>query len=108
MRDVPDEPTEETGRRELAEEAGLAAGELVHLIDMLPSPGMTDSVCTVYLATDCTPVVRDLHGPEEEDSEVVEVALEEALEMVERGAIADAKTVVGLLLADRHLRQRGR
>src|SRR6187431_2772063 len=39
MRDVPGEPPEETGRRELVEEAGLRAGAMVHLIDMLPSPG---------------------------------------------------------------------
>ena len=31
MRDVADEPPEETGRRELIEEAGLAAGRLDHL-----------------------------------------------------------------------------
>ena len=51
MRDVPGEPPEETARRELIEEAGLAPGRLDLLTEFYPSPGMTDSVCTVYLAT---------------------------------------------------------
>jgi ADP-ribose pyrophosphatase len=75
---------------------------MTHLIDMLPSPGMTDSVTSIYLATDCTPADRQLHGPEEQHSELIEVPLSEALAMIEDGRIGDAKTVVGLLLADRH------
>jgi ADP-ribose pyrophosphatase len=104
MRDVPGEPPEETGRRELVEEAGLAPGEMVHLGDMFPSPGMTDSVCKIYLATGCSPVDRQVHGPEEEHSIVFEIPLAEALTMVDRGEIEDAKTVIGLLMADRRLR----
>ena len=104
MRDVAGEPPEQTGRRELAEEAGLEAGQMTHLIDMLPSPGLTDSVTTIYMATDCTPVERNLHGPEEQHSELIEVPLSTAVEMIERGEIADAKSVVGLLLTERRLR----
>jgi ADP-ribose pyrophosphatase len=104
MRDVPGEAPEETGRRELAEEAGLVPGAMVHLLDMLPSPGMTDSVCNIYLATDCTPVERHLHGPEENHSSVFEIPLAEALAMVDRGEIDDAKTVIGLLMVERRLR----
>jgi ADP-ribose pyrophosphatase len=108
MRDVPGEPPEETGRRELVEEAGLQAGRMTHLIDMLPSPGLTDSVTAIFMATDCTPADRQLHGPEEQHSELLELPLSEALEMIEDGRIGDAKTVVGLLLADRrwHATQR--
>ena len=50
MRDVEGEPTEETARRELAEEAGLAPSHLEPLIELYPSPGMTDSVTTLYLS----------------------------------------------------------
>lgn len=104
MRDVPGEDPAETGRRELAEEAGLAAGDMVLLVDMLPSPGMTDSVCSVYLATDCTPVAHDRHGPEEQEMELLHVPLDDALAMIDRGEIGDAKTVIGLLATDRRLR----
>jgi ADP-ribose pyrophosphatase len=107
MRDVPGEPADVTGRRELVEEAGLEAGEMMHLIDMFPSPGMTDSVCAIYLATGCHPVEHDRHGPEEQEMELMHVPLDDALAMIDRGQIADAKTVVGLLLTDRHLRRTG-
>lgn len=104
MRDVPGEPPEACGRRELVEEAGLEAGEMVHLIDMIPSPGLTDSVCTIFLATECTPVERSLHGPEEQHSELLHLPLVDAVAMVERGEIADAKSVAALLLTERRLR----
>lgn len=104
MRDVPGEDPAETGRRELVEEAGLAAGEIGHLVDMLPSPGMTDSVCSIFLATDCTPVDHERHGPEEQHMELMHVPLDEALAMIDRGEIADAKTVCGLLATDRRIR----
>ncbi len=104
MRDIPGEPAELTGRRELVEEAGLEAGEMVHLLDMFPSPGMTDSVCSIFLATGCTAVDHDRHGPEEQEMEVVHVPLDDALAMIDRGEINDAKTVAGLLATDRRLR----
>src|SRR6187551_1658815 len=103
MRDVPGEPTEETGRRELIEEVGLAAGSMTLLTSMIPSPGMTDSVCAIYLAADCTPAERSVHGPEEQHSEVMAMPLADAVAMVERGEITDAKSALGLLLAERHL-----
>jgi ADP-ribose pyrophosphatase len=104
MRDIAGEATEATGRRELIEEAGLDAGEMHHLIDIAPSPGMTDSVTSIFLATACRPAERDLHGPEEEHMDVMHVLLDDALAMIDRGEIVDAKTVVGVLLTDRHLR----
>jgi nudix-type nucleoside diphosphatase (YffH/AdpP family) len=103
MRDIPGEPPEETARRELVEEAGLAPGSVTHLLDMYPSPGMTDSVCTIFLAADCTPVDTDRHGPEEEAMELLHVPLDDALVMIDRGEITDAKTICGLLATARRL-----
>ncbi len=104
MRDIPGEPAEECGRRELVEEVGLQAGDMALLTEMIPSPGMTDSICSIFLATNCTPTERQLHGPEEEHSQVLHVPLVDALAMIERGEIADAKTIAGLLLTERRLR----
>ncbi len=104
MRDIAGEDTAEVARRELIEEAGLDAEHLDLLAEILPSPGMTDSVTTLYLATGCTPVPHDRQGPEEEHMEVLHVPLAEAIAMVERGEIADAKSVVALLLTERRLR----
>jgi ADP-ribose pyrophosphatase len=103
MRDVDGEDTADVARRELIEEAGLRAGTVVHLGDIYPSPGMTDSVTSLFLATDCTPVDTDRHGPEERHMELVHLPLTEAIEMVLAGRICDAKTVVALLLAERRL-----
>lgn len=107
MRDVVGEPTEITAARELVEEVGLQAGTLEHLLDMYPSAGMTDSVLTLYLATDLVEVPRETHGPEEAHMDVIDVPLAEAIEMVLRGEIHDAKTVIGLLLVERRLRESG-
>lgn len=104
MRDVPGEAAADTGRRELVEEAGLAAGRIEHLLDMVPSPGMTDAVCSIFLATDCTPVEHDRQGPEERHMELLHLPLEAALRMIDDGRIRDAKTVCGLLATERRIR----
>ena len=104
MRDIEGEDSAEVARRELIEEAGLSAGELVLLGEIYPSPGMTDSVTSLYLATNCTPTATDRHGPEEDHMEILHVPLVDALAMIDRGEIRDAKTVSALLLTDRRLR----
>jgi 8-oxo-dGDP phosphatase len=104
MRDVDGEPPEETARRELAEEAGLAADTLEPLVTFHNSAGMTDAETQVFLATDLREVPHDRQGPEEAHLEVLRLGLRDALDQVGSGAITDAKTVVGLLALDRRLR----
>lgn len=103
MRDVADEPTEVTAARELVEEVGLRAGRLEPLTQFYPSAGMTDSVLHLYLATDLEVVEHERHGPEEQHMEILHLPLDDALVMIERGEIRDAKTIIGLLLAARRL-----
>ena len=105
MRDVPEEPPEITAERELIEEAGFSAGRLEYLTHYYSSAGMTDSDLHLYLATELSPVARDVHGPEESHMDVVRLPLSEAVDMVVRGEINDAKTVIGLLLVDRRIRE---
>ena len=107
VRDVDGEADEDNVRRELVEEVGLLPGHVELLTSIYPSAGMTNSVNTIYLATDCTPVARTPHGPEEEHAEILEVPLAEAVEWVVSGRIIDAKSVVGLLFADRRMREIG-
>ncbi len=104
MRDVPDEPPEVTAERELVEEAGFSAGHLEFLTHYYSSAGMTDSGLHLYVATQLTPVERDLHGPEESHMDVLRLPLSDAVDMVVRGEIDDAKTVIGLLLVERRVR----
>lgn len=105
MRDVPGELPKTTAARELAEEAGFAAGHLELLTTFHPSAGMTDATTHVFLATKLVPVKSDRQGPEEEAMHVVHVPLARAVADVHAGQISDAKTVIGLLLADARLRE---
>ena len=97
LRDVDGEPTAETARRELVEEAGLRAGALEHLITFHNSPGFSDEAITVYVATDLTEVPDDRQGAEEEHMVLARLPLSEARAMVRDGRITDAKTVIALL-----------
>ena len=102
LRDVDGEPTEETARRELAEEAGLHAGHVQHLVTFHNSPGFSDEAVVVYLATELTEVPDDRQGVEEMHMLVDRVPLAQALAMVDDGRITDAKTVIALLAIARH------
>ena len=100
MRDVPGEEPEETARRELREEAGVVADSVVLLSIIHPSPGVTDATTHIYVATGLRRAAREAQGPEEEAMTVVELPLADAVALVHDGTITDAKTVVGLLLAE--------
>ncbi|HXF81947.1 MAG TPA: NUDIX hydrolase [bacterium] len=90
----PGEAPEAALQRELAEEIGMRAGALRHLVTFYPSPGFLTERVHVYLAQSLTP---HRLPAEEDDLEVVTVPLAEAQAMVARGEIRDAKSVIGLL-----------
>lgn len=97
LRDVDGEPPEETARRELAEEVGLAAGTLEHLTRFHNSPGCSDEAVEIFLATNLSPVPDDRQGAEEQHMVVERLPATEARAMVSQGRITDAKTIIGLL-----------
>jgi ADP-ribose pyrophosphatase len=103
MRDIEGESTREVARRELIEEAGLDAQRFEQLTVMYPSPGMTDSTTTLYVATECSVVPTDRQGPEEEHMEILHLPLDDAVDLVERGEICDAKSALAILLTVRRL-----
>jgi ADP-ribose pyrophosphatase len=91
------EPPIECARRELAEEAGVAAGRWDKLGEYLSSPGVLTEVIHLYLARDLTPVDA---GPEaHEVFEVQWLPLSEAVELAATGRIRDGKSIVGLFWA---------
>jgi ADP-ribose pyrophosphatase len=98
LRDVDGEADERTAERELAEEAGLAAGSLEHLVTYHTAPGLSDETLTVFLGRHLRAVVDDRQGVEEEAMTVERVSLEDALAMVADGRITDGKTIIGLTL----------
>ena len=80
--------------RELGEETGMIADELVLRFVLYPTPGYTNEKIFIYEALG----VREgkQHLDEGEFLNVEFVPIEDALEMVENGAICDAKTIVAL------------
>lgn len=102
--DVDGEDPADAARRELAEETGLQAAELVHLTTFENSAGWTTEWTAVHLGTglsDAAPPDDFEAEHEEADMEIVRMALDDAVDGVARGEITDAKTIVGLLLAAR-------
>jgi ADP-ribose pyrophosphatase len=95
---VGEDPVE-TARRELVEEVGLAAGDWSVLVDVAASPGFTDEVVRVYLATDLATVERQVEGDEEADLVARRFPLDEAVRMVLSGEIVNGAAVGGLLAA---------
>jgi ADP-ribose pyrophosphatase len=89
----------ETAKRELVEEVGLAASHWSVLVDVAASPGFTDEVVRVYLATGLSTVDRELLGDEEADLVARKVPLAEAVRMALAGEIVNGATVGGILAA---------
>lgn len=95
----PDERPEENARRELIEETGYIAGRIEKLHTFLLSPGILDERMHLYAAHDLQPGPQALEEGEEIENLVV--PWQEAMALVERGEIQDAKTLVALLWWDR-------
>jgi 8-oxo-dGDP phosphatase len=96
-RDVAGEDPAATAARELEEEAGLRAGRLERLCELLNSPGWSDQRTIVFVATDLTEVPRRPTGPEEEAIEVLRVPLADAVALATGPAPCDATTAVAVL-----------
>jgi len=99
--DVAGEDPLETARRELHEEAGLAAAEWAVLLDVAPSPGFSDESVRVYLARGLTEVDRPEMGDDEEaDLTTRWVTLSVAVRMVLAGTIVNGVTAAAVLAAN--------
>lgn len=101
--DIPGEDPAVTAVRELQEEAGLAPGELIRLGSFWNTPGFCDEYSHLFLATGCTEVADDRQGVEEEAMTIERLALGEIHDAIAAGTVTDGKTIIGLLLAVRHL-----
>ena len=84
-------------RRELREETGCTAERVERLVTIFTTPGFTDEKIHLFMATGLTngEVAREA----DEFLTVEPMPLSQALAMVERGEIQDAKTALGLLYA---------
>jgi len=94
----PGEDPAACAARELAEEIGHRAATLRPLAAFYSAPGFCDELVHCFVASDLEPV-EGVSGDDDERIEVVAMPLAEAVAMARRGAVRDAKTIAGLLLA---------
>jgi 8-oxo-dGTP pyrophosphatase MutT (NUDIX family) len=102
LRDVDGEPPLETARRELAEEAQLAAQRWSLLATTYSSPGFCDEMVLVYLAEGLSDVSRPdgfTVEHEELDMTLVRVPLATAVQQVFDGTIRNSLAIIGVLAA---------
>ncbi len=90
------EPPLECAQRELAEETGYRAETMEPMVSFYTSPGFCDEEMHLFLARHLAPGPQSLE--DDESLKVSKVPLSRALEMIQTGEIADAKTLVGILL----------
>lgn len=102
----PGEPRAICARRELEEEAGWRARRLRRIGQFYAAPGFVSEQLTVFLAEGLRPVPP---RPEPDEQVVpVTLTLRQALAKIRSGAICDAKSIIGVLFAERLLNARGR
>ena len=86
----------QAARRELTEEAGFGARRWERLLRILPTPGFCDETVTIYRASGLFHRVAE--PDPDERIEILNMPLAQALDLLARRKIEDAKTVVALLL----------
>ena len=91
--------------RELGEETGFTADEMIDLGACYTSPGFSSEVLHLYLARGLHAGKR--HLDEDEFLNVEKHSLGELLAMADRNELPDAKTVIAVLKAARYFAERG-
>ena len=86
-------------KRELAEEVGYKAAQIRKLIEIYSAPAYCTEVIYIFLATGLVPCAQKLD--DDEIIKVITMPLEEAIGKVKTGEIMDAKTVAGIMLANK-------
>jgi ADP-ribose pyrophosphatase len=103
--DKGEESVEACAQRELAEETGFQAKQLVKLFEGYLIPGYGNEYMYFFLARE----LFRLHLPPDEDEfiETLTVSFEEAEAMIKTKQIIDVKTALGICLATAWLKQQG-
>lgn len=100
----PGEATLAAAKREMIEETGYRAKRWTLLTKYFASPGFLGEWMQIYLARE----IRDGKAEPEADEqiEVIRMPLSEALALASANKIHDGKTLIGLMLFDRLLREK--
>ena len=93
-------------QRELAEETGYRAKKWKLLAEFYPSPGFLGESMQIFLAEGLQ--AGPTHLEDDEQIELRLVKLSEVLKMIDKGAILDGKTLIGVLLYARQIGGKGK
>jgi 8-oxo-dGTP pyrophosphatase MutT (NUDIX family) len=100
--DIAGEQLPEVARRELAEEADLSTGRLDLLIDLHPTPGVSDERIRIFLARELSPAPHPYQREHEEAMlTVARFPLDDAIQMIFDGQITNGAAVAGVLATAR-------
>ena len=94
------EDPKEAALRELSEETGLTAKNIVHIGDLYTTPALIDEVIHMYIATDLTQ--GEQHLDYDEFVNTLKIPLSKAVDMVMNGEIKDSKTQTVILKAEKY------
>ena len=102
----PGEPRAVCARRELEEETGWRARRLRRIGQFYAAPGFISEQLTIFLAEGLTAAIA--HPEPDEQVRPVLLTVQQALAKIRSGAICDAKSIIGVLFAERLLRRQRR
>ena len=88
------EDMEECGRRELAEETGLRAEQMIYMGELWPSPGFMDERLRLFCAKGLSQ--GETNPDDDEFVEQVKISFDELCRLVASGEIKDSKTVAAV------------
>jgi ADP-ribose pyrophosphatase len=89
--------------RELREETGYSAAELIPLTTFYTTPGFTDERIHLFAASGLSE--GDSATESDEILDLAPVTLSRAVAMVESGELVDGKSMIGVLLAQSVVRR---
>jgi len=102
----PDESPLNCAKRELMEETGFRAQELIELGKIHMIPAYSDEEIHVFIAKGLTPAKQNLDP--DEIIEVVTYPLEKAVQMIDAGKITDALTILSIQMTWFYINGRSR
>lgn len=92
--------------RELGEETGICPSKVKKLMEFFPTPGFCNEKLILYMAQERKRFSQRCEF--DENIQVKEFSINEALLMVKGGKIKDAKTIIGILYLNFYFTLRGR
>ncbi|NMB33780.1 MAG: NUDIX hydrolase [Clostridium sp.] len=88
--------------RELKEETGLEADKIQHILSFYSTPGFSNEILHLYIATGLCEGIAC--ADEDEFVTVEKIPIDELTNMILSNKITDAKTIIGILLADKFIK----